>query len=613
MKVTFDLGTNPTVTIPIGKYPSEKILNCSPLKQYSVKVGGDNGYLKIIVTFNELDGFVNFEAKLYGVVYHGFDATLPNYTATKHDSKEVKLESKFEHIELLYKSRYYSVMVGGKQIYRTWDVCYSYETTYQCEYEYDATVGEMLAALRSPRDILNLRTVVPDKLLSFAAARFEDNLNRVHLIKADRWGVNNINNERARKALDKPKQNPNTANFDADVVRAYLVNKIERKSNIVVSFTELYRTEKGINVVVQFWFHRIDGYDELVFSFQNSDGTHRLLVEVWEVNNGVHQHKYDVSNVKINKSTEVFLIMLKNMMTYIVLDGVATKFDDFVGRQYEYETFGYEIQLVGRPSKISGKYLVNFPRWPKEVFLIGDVELTYSSAVTSPRQIGYDQCGSIQLASEQAVAKEDVLIKQSGATVVVGVPEEKVEKPPEVKNVQKPEQPPPGKTTTVQEDKPSLSESESECLKKVANALSMTLEEAIDFTLASSVLWGTSVEALHNNNAKMGIRVGTSTKFVDHALVTKIFFDKDPKRNLLRELCRKHSGYTARNIQNGIYDVNMQLVSKYSLLREFSYLAFDFLNMRYFHTATQDELMESNKITNYKYIRVSKIVNYDKY
>ncbi|QVY19201.1 minor coat protein [Agapanthus velarivirus] len=613
MKLKFDLGKCPVQTIPIGSCPLESIMSCSPLKWYSVRLGGDAGYIMIIVSFKEGVNTVDLRMKLYNTEYNGFNASMPRYTTVNQDQNIVKLSSKFEKITLLYDTRYYSVIIGSKTLYRTWDVCYSYELTYECEFEYDNEVNTIISALRSPREIIIPSLIVPTNLFNFKRREFTDTPQRSFQITPTKWRVNSIPNDRARKSLERPENTPSTVELDAEVVRLYLVNKISRNSDISVVFTELYKTTQNVNFVVQFWFHRSDGYDELVFSFQDSNGTKRMLVEIWEVNNGVHEHKYDLCNVKLSNDLEVFLVMLRDLTTYIIIDGEVKKFTDFVGRTYEYETFGYEIQLVKRPKRFTGSYTAHFPRWGAEVYLIGDVQLEYSDAANTPRQVGYKQCNPVAFEPGQVLHEQDLLKRVSDTPVVVGEPssghaESTPENPPPVVTL-----PPPKIEEVRVEERVTPTDIEKRCVQELSEAYNMNDADMEDFILASSIQWGTSVEAIHNKYAKALIRVGLKKIEMDHAKLTKAFFKHDATRNLLREFCRRRSGYVARKIQQEVFDVNMHLVAKYTLLKNFAHLAFDFLNMKYFSTATQDELMESNKVVNYKYIRVSKLINYDKY
>nr|QVY19261.1 minor coat protein [Agapanthus velarivirus] len=613
MKLSVDLGRKPTQTVELGNLPVSGILGRSPLKWYSFRVGGDAGYLKITVTREGEGATVRFEAKLYGKVYYGFNTVLPQYTSIKQDYETLSIPSPKVDLTILYLTRYYSIEVNSKQIYRTWDVCYTYESIYECELEYDDEVNSILNSLRSPREILMLESVFPDKLLKTNRNVIQRALQRNHIITKDRWNVTKINNSGVRKTLDRPVNTPQASSFDAEVVRAYLVNELVRQSNISVVFTELYRVTKDVNFVVQFWFHRTDGYDELVFSFQDSDGTKRLLVEVWEVDNGVHKHQYDLFNTRLAADTEAFLVMLSNRTSYIVIDGEVKKFSDFVAREYEYETFGYEIQIVARPGKVVGTYQVCFPQWPSEIYLTGDVVLKYSDAQNSARQVGYKNCQVKMFEPNQIVTKSDLLVKQYTTPVVVGDAESTTN------TTTPPIQEPVSDVSAPTVEKPliekplDLDEIETQCVAELMKLYNKSVESMTDYILASAVLWGTSVEAMHNKHAKTLVRVNNEKMLVDHAVLTSTFFKKDTSRNLLREFCRRRCGYVARKIQKNEFDVNLQLVSKYMLLKEFAHLAFDFLNMKFFPTATQDELAESNKVTNFKYIRVSKILNYDRY
>ncbi|CCD33057.1 CPd gene product [Grapevine leafroll-associated virus 7] len=565
--------------------------------QFEITLGKDNGYFKWTCDFNDNSGYrLDLNILLYSKIYSGFNVPIPNYTKKISDFVvfETK-ENKFD-LEIRYFGRYYNTIANGRSLHECYDVCYSYPLTIK------------VTPKRSLEDLSALKNLFGSSICPWESKVSLDKNLKLEDTVFKRIGGYEERYCTLKTFTDSIYTNSSFASqlltLNSNVDKSLILGKFVRlimKFDINVSqplnvlFREDMMFEKIENMFEILTKSTSGDYESLItFKYKFREGfviikTPNKFRSKTNIYGKVMEtgHKTPVFNLTLNEGGQLMLCTLKVINVYELgldvnelLIKVSTDF----------------LNDLEATTVCNGLPFADFFKLSNTAKVFIDSNSEYPYYVVTHANAGNKRSDDIHKFISKEVRKISMetyssLVNNDESSTLIEITPDKLES--DARPVE------PLKKTT-----PEWCEDILHIIE-----LRYNVSDALDLVLASSILNGTSKEAIRNKFNITNAKIGDKWVQCDHSWITSLFFHKDPKRNLLRRLCRLNSLYCLRRTQEGFFQCNTKFALKCGVTINFEYLAFDFLDPKEIHSITQEEAVEVTRILNRNQVIKFEVVN----
>nr|ARP51800.1 CPd protein [Grapevine leafroll-associated virus 7] len=565
--------------------------------QFEITLGKDNGYFKWICEFNGNNGYkLDLNILCNSKIYNGFNIQIPNYT--KKISDFVTFETKENSIDLdiKYFGKYYNTVVNGRSLHECYDVCYFYPLTIK------------ITPKRSLEDLSTLKKLFGSSICPWQSkVSFNENFKLKDTVfkeiagYEERYcGLKTFTDSIFTNSFLASQLLTLNSNVDNSLISGKFV-RLMMKFNVIVSqplnilFREDMMFEKIENSFEILTKHISGDYESLItFKYDFREGfTIMKTPDKFRSKTNIYGkametgYKTPVFNLTLNEGGQMMLCTLKVIDVYELgfnvnemLIKVSTDF----------------LNDLETTAMCNGLPFADFFKLSNTAKVSINSNSEYPYYVVTHANAGNRKSDDIY----KFIAKGVREISMETDSSLIDVEESNA-------------------LTEIKSDDLEYDTNPIDPLKKVSPEwcedilhkikLRYNVPDALDLVLASSILNGTSKEAIRNKFNLTNAKIGDKWVQCDHSLITSLFFHKDPKRNLLRRLCRLNSLYCLRRTQEGFFRCNTKFALKCGVTINFEYLAFDFLDPKEIHSITQEEAVEVTRILNRSQITKFEVVN----
>nr|WBR64453.1 MAG: minor coat protein [Grapevine leafroll-associated virus 7] len=565
--------------------------------RFEITLGKDNGYFKWICDFNGNNGYrLDLHILLYSKVYSGFNVPIPSYTKKVSDfaTFETK-ENKFD-LEIRYFERYYNTVVNGRSLHECYDVCYLYPLTIK------------ITPKRSLEDLSTLTKLFGSSICPWESkVSFNENFKLKDTVLKQISGYEErycglktftdsiyINSSFASQLLTL-NSNVDKSSISGKFVRLMMKFDISVSQPLNLLFREDMMFEKIENIFEILTKSTSGDYENLItfkyifregftiIKLPNKFGSRiNIYGKVVEIG-----YRTPIINLTLNEGGQLMLCTLK------VIDVYELGFDVNELLIKVSTDFSNDLEAT---TVCNGLPFADFFKLSSTAKVSINLNSEYPYYVVTHANAGNRKLDDIHKFISKEVRK--ISMETDSSLVNNGEFETSIEiKPDKLEYDAKPIDP-------LRKISPKWCEDILYTIKVRYN-----VSDALDLVLASSILNGTSKEAIRNRFNITNTKIGDKWVQCDHSLITSLFFHKDPKRNLLRRLCRLNSLYCLRRTQEGFFRCNTKFALKCGVTIGFEYLAFDFLDPKEINSITQEEAVEVTRILNRSQVTKFEVVN----
>nr|BCT87068.1 CPd protein [Grapevine leafroll-associated virus 7] len=565
--------------------------------QFEITLGKDNGYFKWICDFNGNVGYrLDLNILSHSKIYSGFNVPIPNHTKKISDFVTFETKENNFDLEIRYFGRYYNTVVNGRSLHECYDVCYFYPLTIK------------IIPKRSLEDLGTLKELFGSSICPWECkVSFNKNFKLKDTVFKQISGYEErycglktftdsiyTNNSFASQMLTL------NSNVDKLLISGKFV-RLMMKFNVIILqplnilFREDMMFEKIENIFEILTKSTSGDYESLLtfkysfregFTIIKTPNKFRSKTNIYGkvVETGC---KTPVFNLTLNESGQLMLCTLKAIDVYEL------------GFDVSELSIKVSTDFLNDPEATTvcnGLPFADFFKLSStaKVFINSNSEYPYY--VVTHANAGNRKSDDIHKFISKGVEKismetENFLVNNEDSETLIEIKPDKLEYDAE------PIDP--------------LKKVSPEWCGDILHTIKLryNVSDALDLVLASSILNGTSKEAIRNKFNITNAKIGDKWVQCDHSLITSLFFHKDPKRNLLRRLCRLNSLYCLRRTQEGFFRCNTKFALKCGVTINFEYLAFDFLDPKEIHSITQEEAVEVTRILNRSQVTKFEVVN----
>nr|AEQ59450.1 CPm [Grapevine leafroll-associated virus 7] len=565
--------------------------------QFEITLGKENGYFKWICDFNGNNGYrLDLNISFYSKIYSGFNVPIPNYTKKISDFVTFETKENNFDLEIKYFGKYYNTVVNGRSIHKCYDVCYFYPLTIK------------ITPKRSVEDLNTLKNLFGSSICPWESkVSFNKNFKlketifkRIDGYEERYCGLKTFTDSIYTNSSFASQLLTLNSNIDKSLILGKFVRLIMKFDVIVlqplnVLFREDMMFEK-IENMFEILTKSISGdYESLItFKYKFREGfviiktpsKFRSKTNIY--GKGMESgYETPVFNLTLNEDGQLMLCTLKTIDVYELgfdvnkmLIKVSTDFSNDL-----------EVTTV-----CNGLPFADFFKLSSTAKVSINSNSEYPYYVVTHANAGNRKSDDIHKFISKGMREipmktDSSLVNNEESTTFIEV------KPDKLEYDANPIDP--------------LKKLSPEWCQDILHIIKLryNVSDALDLVLASSILNGTSKEAIRNKFNITNAKIGDKWVQCDHSLITSLFFYKDPKRNLLRRLCRLNSLYCLRRTQEGFFRCNTKFALKCGVTIGFEYLAFDFLDPKEIHSITQEEAVEITRILNRSQITKLEVVN----